>query len=190
MLPSGVIMAARGQWIAVVVIVTVLVGALVAGVALSPELRPVRPGSRAPDFEAVDVATGQTVTLADYAGQIVLLNLWATWCPPCEREMPSMQRLHEQLRSRGLKVVAVSVDAMDSSDVLAWVRERNLTFDVLHHRGGRLERLYQTTGLPESFVVDMQGVIVKKEIGAREWDSPSQEAFFLRLLEQAADPQQ
>jgi peroxiredoxin len=177
-------MASRGQWIAVGVIIAVLGGALIAGMALSPELRPVRPGSEAPSFEAVDVATGARVSLSDYEGDIVLLNLWATWCPPCEREMPSMQRLHEQLGPSGLKVVAVSVDASESEDVLAWAQERGLTFDVLHHREGRLERLYQTTGLPESFVIDRDGVIVKKEIGARQWDSQSQVAFFARLLEQ------
>jgi peroxiredoxin len=180
-------MAARGQWFAVAAIVAVLVGALAAGVALSPELRPVRPGSDAPDFEAVNLTTGQTVALADYSGQVVLLNLWATWCPPCEREMPSMQRLHEQLGPEGLRVVAVSVDATDSDAVLAWAQERDLTFDVLHHRDGRVERLYQTTGLPESFIIDRDGLIVKKEIGAREWDSPAQTAFFLRLLEQEGD---
>jgi len=183
-------MAARAQWIAVTVIVVVLVGALVAGMALSPELKPVRPGSEAPNFEAVVVGTGRPATLADYSGQIVLLNLWATWCPPCEREMPSMQRLHEQLGPEGLRVVAVSVDAAESDEVLSWATERNLTFDILHHREGRLERVYQTTGLPESFIIDRDGVIVKKEIGAREWDSPSQIAFFRRLLEQEGDSQE
>ncbi len=177
-------MASRGQWVAVGVIVAVLAAAVAAGMALSPELRPVRPGSDAPGFEALDVASGETVSLSNYDGQIVLLNLWATWCLPCEREMPSMQRLHEQLGPVGLKVVAVSLDATGPEKVLAWVRDRELTFDVLHNREGRLERVYQTTGLPESFVIDRDGVIVKKEIGAREWDSPSQLAFFRRLLAQ------
>lgn len=177
-------MAARAQWIAVGAIIAVLAGALVVGMALSPELRPVRPGSKAPAFEAINVATGETVSSSDYEGEVVMLNLWATWCPPCEKEMPSMQRLYEQLGPSGLKVVAISVDQLGSDEVLAWARERGLTFDVLHDRSGRVDRVYQTTGLPETFVIDRNGVIVRKEISAREWDSPSHIEFFQRLLEQ------
>ena len=83
-------------------------------------------------------------------------------------------------------MVAVSVDASGPEKILTWVRDRDLTFDVLHNREGRLERLYQSTGLPESFVIDRDGIIVKKEIGAREWDSPSQLAFFRRIMEQSS----
>jgi peroxiredoxin len=177
-------MAARGQWIAVGVIVALLAGALVAGMALSPELNPVRPGSEAPNFEAVDVVNGETVSFSEYDGEIVLLNLWATWCPPCVEEMPSIQRLHEELGPSGLKVVAVSMDQAGTDEVLAWAQERGLTFDILHDRTGNVDRLYQTTGLPESFVIGRDGVIIRKEISAREWDSPSHLEMFRRLLDQ------
>lgn len=175
-------MAARGQWIAVGTIVTALAAAIAAGMALSPDVRPVRPGSEAPDFQALNLENRETVRLSNHEGEVILLNLWATWCTPCEREMPSMQRLHEMLGPTGLKIIAVSLDATDPGDVQEWVRQRSLTFDIWHNRDGRLERLYQTTGLPESFVIDREGTIVKKEIGAREWDSPAQVAFFERLL--------
>jgi peroxiredoxin len=175
-------MAARGQWIAVGTIVTVLAAAIVAGMALSPDVRPVRPGSEAPDFQALNLENSETVRLSDHEGEVILLNLWATWCPPCEREMPYMQHLHETLGPAGLKIIAVSLDATEPGDVQEWVRERSLTFDIWHNRDGHLEGLYQTTGLPESFVIDRDGIIVKKEIGAREWDSPAQVAFFERLL--------
>jgi len=178
-------MAARGQWIAVGTIVTALGVAIAVGMALSPDVRPVRPGSEAPDFQALNLENSETVRLSDHEGEVILLNLWATWCPPCEREMPSMQQLHETLGPAGLKIIAVSLDATDPADVLEWVQERSLTFDIWHNRDGRLEGLYQTTGLPESFVIDRDGTIVKKEIGAREWDSPSQVAFFERLLARA-----
>ncbi len=112
----------------------------------------------------------------------MLLNIWATWCRPCEEEMPSMQRLYEELAPRGLKVVAVSIDKASRDYVLQWVRERGLTFDILQDPAGRIERVYQTTGVPESFVIDSEGVIVKREIGAREWDHPTQVALFRRLL--------
>lgn len=179
--------ASRGQWIAVGVIAAVLGGALLAGMALSPELKPVRPGSEAPDFTAVNAVSGETVSLSDYAGEVVMLNLWATWCPPCEREMPSMQSLYERLGPDGLKVVAVSVDQIGTEEVLDWARKRGLSFDILHDRSGEVDRLYQTTGLPETFVIDREGVIVRKEISAREWDSQSHLDFFRRLLEQG-DP--
>jgi peroxiredoxin len=175
-------MASRGQWIAVGLIVAVLGAAVIAGMSLSPDIRPVRPGSEAPGFEAVNVVTGDTVSLADYAGEVVLLNLWATWCAPCEREMPDMQRLHELLGPQGLKIVAVSVDAMEPAEVLDWAQQRGLTFDILQDRSGRIERAYQTTGLPESFILDRDGVIIRKEISARKWDNDTYVDIFSRLL--------
>ncbi len=175
-------MTTTKQWIAVAGIVTVLVTALVAGIALSPELEAVGVGSRAPGFTAVDVVTGDTVGLDRYEGQVVLLNIWATWCAPCEVEMPSMQRLHTELSPHGLAVVAVSIDAGSAAKVRAWAEERGLTFDILHDPTSRIERVYQTTGVPESFIVDKNGVIVKKELGAREWDRPPQTTLLRQLL--------
>jgi peroxiredoxin len=175
-------MATRGQWIAVGLIVGALAAAIVVGMSLTPDIKPVRPGSEAPDFRAANVMTGDTVTLADYEGEVVLLNIWATWCAPCEKEMPSMQRLHELLGPKGLRIVAVSVDASDSKQVREWAQQRNLTFDILHSRSGRIERDYQTTAVPETFILDRQGVIVRKEISAREWDSEMYVEIFTRLI--------
>lgn len=176
-------MAARGrQWLAVGAILAMLTAALVAGVALTPDIRQVGVGSAAPDFEAVDLATNDTVGIDAYKGEVVLLNVWATWCAPCEEEMPSMQRLHEALGPRGLRVVAVSIDFGDSEKVREWVQERDLTFDVLHDRSGRIQHRYQTTGVPESFVIDKDGTIVKKVWGALEWDAPEQRQIFRELL--------
>jgi len=182
MLRDGVTMASKRQWIAVGIILTILGVAVVAGMALTPDVRPIRPGVEAPGFEAVNVATGDTVNLSDYRGEVVLLNLWATFCAPCEQEMPSMQRLYDELGPHGLKIVAVSLDDAESDFVLDWTTKRHLTFDILHDRSGRVERLYQITGWPESFVIDRDGVIVKKEWGAREWDGPAASAIFRRML--------
>lgn len=180
-------MTQRGQWIMVLAIVGLLSGGLVAGVTVLPTLGPVGVESKAPDFKAVSVATGDTVELADYRGSVILLNVWATWCLPCVKEMPSMQRLHDSLRTKGLKVVAVSVDAGSTEMVRKWTAERGLTFDILHDQSATIERIYQTTGVPESFVIDRQGVIVKKLIGAAEWDHPTQVALMRRLLGSDAD---
>ncbi len=167
---------------AVAVILGMMGFALLAAVALSPDLRRVEIGSDAPDFEAVNVVTGDTVGIDAFKGEVVLLNIWATWCAPCEAEMPSMQRLFEELGPDGLRVVTVSIDTGDPDKVRGWIDERELTFTVLHDRTGDIEQLYQTTGVPESFIIDRDGVIVKKIIGATEWDHPTQAALFRRLL--------
>lgn len=172
----------RSQWIAVALIVAGLAAALVAGVTLTPEIREVGIGARAPMFRGADVRTGDTLSLDDYAGTVVLLNVWATWCGPCEAEMPSMQRLHDALGQEGLRIVAISIDVGAPAGVRRWIEDRSLTFDVLHDREGRVERAYQTIAVPESFVIDRDGIIVKKVIGALEWDAPDQVAFFRELL--------
>jgi peroxiredoxin len=97
--------------------------------------------------------------------------------------MPSMQRLHQKLAGTDFRLLAVSVDADDSTAVNAFVRELKLTFDVLHDRVGAIQRIYQTTGVPESFVIDQDGMIVKKVIGPAEWDGPVNEALIRRLLD-------
>ena len=163
-------------------IVGLLVGGLVVGMVVTPALQPVSVGSEAPDFEAVDLATGDTLGLETYRGEVVLLNIWATWCVPCEVEMPSIQRLHDELGPQGLKVMAVSVDQGSSESVRAWAEDRGLTIPILHDQSGRIQQTYQTTGVPETFVIDRYGVIVKKVIGAAEWDHPVQQALIRRLL--------
>ncbi len=172
----------KGQWIAVGVIVTFLAGALTIGALLTEDIDQVTTGVAAPDFNAVNLATGDSVTLSSYAGEVVLLNLWATWCGPCRWEMPSMERLYQELGPLGLKVVAVSVDQLGSEKVMEFAQELDLTFDILHDRSGQIELDYQATGLPETVILDRDGVIVHKAIGPVEWDDPVQTARFKRLL--------
>ena len=172
----------KGQWIAVGVIVTFLAGALTIGALLTEDIDQVTTGVEAPDFNAVNLATGDSVTLASYAGEVVLLNLWATWCGPCRWEMPSMERLYQELGPLGLKVVAVSVDQLGSDKVTEFAQELELTFDILHDRSGQIELDYQATGLPETVILNREGVIVHKAIGPVEWDDPVQTARFKRLL--------
>lgn len=172
----------KGQWIAVAVIVTILAAALVIGALLTEDIAQVTTGVEAPDFNAVDLATGDSVNLSTYAGEVVLLNLWATWCAPCRWEMPSMERLYQELGPLGLKVVAVSVDQLGSDKVMEFANDLELTFDILHDRSGQVELDYQATGLPETVILDREGVIVHKAIGPVEWDDPVHKARFKRLL--------
>lgn len=172
----------RRQWTLVGAIVVVLG----AGVTLAARLRDqivfVEPGSKAPQFEATTLTTDSVVTLDAYRGKVVLLNIWATWCAPCRQEMPSMERLHKKLEGTDFRVVAVSV--RDNADaVKEFVQDVGITFDILFDPDGQTERRYQTTGVPESFVIDRRGIIMKREIGAREWDSPEHEAMIRRLLD-------
>lgn len=174
-------MSRRTQWIIVGGVVVVLAGALILGVFSSSSSSAV--GMSAPDFAAVDLAKNDTVRLSQYRGQVLLLNLWATWCTPCEAEMPEIEHLYQDLGPSGLRVLAVSEDEDGPDVVRAWAKKKGLTFDVLHDRKGNLQRLYQTVGLPESFVIDREGRIVKRVTGfIVHWDGPEQTALFRRLL--------
>ncbi len=152
----------------------------------------VGPGSRAPVFEAVTL-DGEPATLRDFEGQVVLLNIWATWCPPCRYEMPSMQRLYEIFAGEDFEIVAVSVDApiglRDAGgnlggDIRAFADSLFLTFPILHDPQGRIQRSYQTTGVPESFLIGRDGVVYRKVAGATEWDHPRYVEFIRNLLEE------
>lgn len=176
-------MRQRAQWIFVLGIVGVLVGGLTIAMALQGPLQPLGIGSQAPDFEAVDVYTGRPVSLTHFSGQVVLLNIWETSCLACEDEMPSMERLHRQLGDSGLRIVAVSVDPGSMEPVRHWAEDRALTFDILQDPSQQIERSYLTTGVPESFVIDRDGIIMKHAIGAVEWDQPGQQVLLRNLLD-------
>ncbi len=173
----------KTQWIAVGVVVLVLGAGLALGLKLKPEIFPVEVGSSAPMFEAKDL-TGRPVSLADYKGQVVLLNIWATWCEPCKVEMPSLEQLQKELGPRGLKIVAVSIDEGGSDVVRQYARDLGLTFGILHDQTGRIKDIYQTTGVPESFIINRAGKIEKKVIGAADWDATVNKDLVRRLLAQ------
>jgi peroxiredoxin len=163
----------------VTVSIMALVGVLAALIWTQRELfTPLDTGSAAPEYRAFSLE-GDTIALSSFAGEVVLLNIWATWCRPCVVEMPSLQRLHEELRDSGLRVVAVSVDAPlgvvgafgePGGDVRRFVEDHNLTFTVLHDPSGRIQSRYQVNGLPTTFIIDRSGRIRQKLIGARKWD--------------------
>ena len=172
------------QWAIVGGIVVVLAAALVLILKLSPQIFPVEVGSSAPAFSATDLRTGQSATLADYKGQVVLLNVWATWCEPCKIEMPSMEQMEKELGPKGLKIVAVSIDEGGPEAVRQFAHDYGLTFRILQDQSGKIQRIYQTTGVPESFVINRQGKIVKKVIGATDWDATVNKDLVRRLLAQ------
>lgn len=172
------------QWKIVLVIVLLLAGAAAALVRFAPDSGRVEIGAEAPDLRVLDLASGDSVSLrTGYDDTVTLVNIWATWCIPCRTEMPSMQEAYAALKDRGFRIAAVSIDEGDPEPVREFGRELGLTFDLLHDRSGRIQQLYQTTGVPESFLLDRRGRIVKRVIGAHDWNSPANRALIERLLE-------
>jgi len=169
----------------------IFVGLIVAGVAagatimtkVGSEVARVEVGATAPEFRAVDLATGDSVSLREhYRGKVTLVNIWATWCVPCRVEMPAMEQLYTALAPRGFAIAAVSIDEGAPEDVRKFGQDLALSFDLLQDRSTRVQQLYQTTGVPESFLLDRRGVIVKRVIGAQDWNSPANRALVERLL--------
>ena len=124
-----------------------------------------RIGKPLADFTLPDLQ-GRSVQLAALRGKVVFVNVWATWCPPCVEEMPTIQQLYERLHSRGLEILAVSLDALGAQVVAPFVQSRHLSFPTLLDSKNLLQRLYRTTGVPESFIVDKRGILMRQSGGA------------------------
>ena len=148
---------------------------------LSGSPRPEK-GTLAPNFTLPGL-DGKMVNLTDYKGKVVLLNIWATWCPPCVEEMPSMEKLHQELKNEDFAILAVSIDASGAIKVLPFMKKHKLTFPVLSDDRGDIKSLYWTTGIPESFILDKNGVIVEKVIGPRDWATPGVIRYFQNLIQ-------
>lgn len=134
-------------------------------------------GTPAPDFTLPDL-NGINHTLSNYKGKVVFLNIWATWCKPCKDEMPSMEKLHQKLKDRDFIMLAVSVDKDGKKVVEPFMKEYGLTFPALLDPEGVTSKLYKTTGVPETFIIDKKGVVIHKVIGPRDWGKePVFEAF-------------
>jgi cytochrome c biogenesis protein CcmG/thiol:disulfide interchange protein DsbE len=171
------------QWTLVGVIVGGLALGAVALVKFGPKLEGVEVGKRAPNFTAVDIQKGDSVSLHQASdGRVTLVNIWATYCIPCREEMPAMEKLYRQLGPKGLRIIAISVDEGNTADVQQFVKEYGLTFDVLQDKSGDIQKVFQTTGVPESFLLDRKGIIVKKVIGEHPWSSSSNQRIVSDLL--------
>jgi peroxiredoxin len=141
-----------------------------------------RAGFPAPDFTLKDLQ-GHPYHLADFRGKIVFLNVWATWCPPCRMEMPSMEHLYRRLRDKDFVMLAVSEDEDGKAVVQSFVNQVGLTFPVLMDPDGVVPGRYGVTGYPETFVIDREGRVIQHPIGPEDWESDQAYAYFARLLE-------
>jgi len=173
----------RKQWVMVLVIVAGLVLGAAALVRFGPRIEGVEVGKRAPDYRAVRLGTSDSVSLRqESGGRVTLINIWATWCIPCRAEMPAIEKLWRELGPKGLRILAISIDDGNPADVQSFVKELGISFEILQDRSGDIQRVYQTTGVPESFLLDKNGVIVKKVIGEHPWGSPSNQRIIADLL--------
>lgn len=176
--------------IAIGVIVAVIV-AVVAVIVLSgrKDFEPVAAGAEAIDFTLPDL-NGKPVSLKDYRGKVVFLNIWATWCPTCVEEMPSMEALANELKGQPFEIIAVSIDSEGPAVVKKYIEKLGLTFTVLHDRSGKIKNVYKTTGVPETFVIDQNGIIAEKVMGPRDWTNKVYLNTIMELLKNGPKPKE
>lgn len=174
--------------VAGVVVLALAVGGCTGG--RGPGDGPLGVGSVAPDFE-LPLLDGGTIRLSDLRGKVVFLNFWATWCAPCLVEMPDMDRLNNMLDHPDFVMLSVSVDEGGEEVVRSVLEQYSWSFPVLLDASGGSRRLssrtgkaYGITGVPETFVIDRGGYIVRHESGPRTWSSSSQVGYFRRMLAQ------
>jgi len=171
------------QWMLVGGVVVGLLGGALGLARFGPDIKLVEVGTRAPDFRAIDLATGDSVSFREhYEGAVTLVNIWATWCLPCRVEMPGMDSVYQSLAPRGFKIAAVSIDEGSPEDVQAFAQDLGISFDLLQDRSGIVQQIYQTTGVPESFLINKDGIIVKRLIGEHAWNSPVNRKLIEALL--------
>lgn len=132
-------------------------------------LTPIREKPFAPSFELSD-DKGEVYSLSDFRGKPVIINFWATWCPPCRAELPSMNRAWEKVKDQGIEMVAINVGE-DAETVITFQKDHPIDFHVLLDPSGETMSQWPIKGLPTTFVIDKEGRLVYKAIGDREWDS-------------------
>lgn len=170
----------------------VTMGVIVAAWMGRDRIPSVGPGDTAPPITATTLE-GEPVSLEDFEGKVVLLNIWATWCAPCVYELPSMEKLSQSLKGEDFEIVAVSVDAREGEsdesgrpggDIRAFADSLGLTFTILHDPEWETYRRYYATGVPESFLIGKDGIIWRKVSGETAWDSPEYLAFIQSLIDE------
>jgi peroxiredoxin len=159
-------------------LLTISIGLLTALFGCYSSNHPGRIGTVAPDFTVQD--SDHSVTLSQFRGQVVLLNFWATWCPPCIEETPSLVRMQARMKDKGVVVLAVSIDADDDA-YHKFLKEYNVNMVTVRDESKKTSSLYGTFGWPETYVIDRQGIIRRKFIGAVDWTSPEITDFLSKL---------
>jgi cytochrome c biogenesis protein CcmG, thiol:disulfide interchange protein DsbE len=155
-----------------------VIGLLIALAGCYGGAHPPRIGSPAPDFTVQD--SDRSITLSQFRGKVVVLNFWATWCPPCIQETPAMVEMQRRMKDKGVVVLAVSIDA-DEAAYHKFLKDYNVNMVTVRDEARKASNLYGTFGWPESYIIDRNGVIRRKFIGAVEWNSPEVTEFLTKL---------
>jgi peroxiredoxin len=137
----------------------------------------------APDF-TLSGLDGRSVSLSDYRGKVVVVNVWATWCPPCVDEMPSLEKLYQEFKNESFEILAVSIDSDGIAAVPPFMKKHGLTFPVLLDSKAAIRSSYRTTGVPETFIIDKKGFLVKKVIGPLNWAAPEVLDYIRKLIQE------
>ena len=140
----------------------------------------VAPGNPAPDFQLED-NHGNLVSLSALRGKVVMVNFWATWCPPCRAEMPSMEKLHQAMAGEDFVMLAINVEENGRFTVADFLQKTPHSFPILYDEQGVVQKLYGVYKFPESFVITKDGMIDDKVIGAIDWAHPDTIAYFKGL---------
>jgi cytochrome c biogenesis protein CcmG/thiol:disulfide interchange protein DsbE len=140
--------------------------------------RPSRIGMAAPDFTVQD--SDHSVTLSQFKGQVVVLNFWATWCPPCIEEMPSLVEMQRRMKAKGVTVLAVSID-VDQNAYHKFIQDHGVNMITVRDPEQKTAVLYGTHGWPETYIIDRSGVVRRKFIGAVDWTEPEIIDFMAKL---------
>ncbi len=141
---------------------------------------PIQVGQTAPDFTLVDLK-GKPITLSELKGKIVLLHFWATWCPPCLVELPQLFKFSKGLDKNQFKLLAISVDDTNPGKVETFLKSWGYDEPVFHDPGGKLAGRYGTYRYPETYILDQEGVVQKKIIGAADWSNSTWAQFLLKM---------
>ncbi len=140
--------------------------------------RPPRIGTVAPDFTVQDA--DHKVSLADFRGKIVVLNFWATWCPPCVEEMPSLVQMADRMKDKDIVVLGVSID-VDADAYHKFLKDYKVGFITVRDPDEKSPNLYGTHGWPETYIIDRGGVLRRKFIGPVDWTQPEITTFLTKL---------
>lgn len=170
----------KANLVKLLLLALVVVGALIFALR-QRDPRPVSVSDAAPDFRLSSLEQG-SISLSDYRGRIVLVNFWATWCPPCVEETPGLEKFAEQMRGQGVTVIGVSVDE-DTDALKKFVSQYHLSYPIALDFDRAVANRYGTFKFPETYILDRDGRVAEKIIGPSDWQDPRMISFVQNLIQ-------